>query len=180
MRIGLDFDNTIICYDKVFVDTARQQGSIPSAFEGNKQEVRDAIRQLADGETRWQMLQGHVYGRGIGGARPFAGLDRFLLRARNVGAVVLVISHKTEFGHYDSERVSLRDAALDWMRQQGFFSEGGFGMDEANVHLPRRAPKSWQELPTPNATSSWTTSKRFWKTHNSRGTGAGSVLGHLR
>lgn len=135
MRIGLDFDNTIICYDGVFLDTAVRQGLVPSGFQGNKQEVRDAIRLLPEGEIRWQKLQGFVYGRGIGGAHPFEDLDRFLRRARARGDTVLIISHKTEFGHYDPERVSLRDAARGWMRDQRFFSADGYGIDAADVHF---------------------------------------------
>ena len=135
MRIGLDFDNTIICYDKVFVDTAIEQGLIPFGFTGNKQDVRDAIRLLEDGETRWQMLQGFVYGRGIGGAHAFEGLDKFLMHARDRGDTVLIVSHKTEYGHFDPERVSLREAARGWMRDNDFFSRSGFGIDTANVHF---------------------------------------------
>ena len=57
-RIGLDFDNTIICYDNVFLSSAKERGLLRSDFSGAKQQVRDAIRMLPDGEIAWQTLPG--------------------------------------------------------------------------------------------------------------------------
>jgi len=45
------------------------------------------------------------------------------------------VSHKTEYGHFDPARVNLRDAALSWMRQQGFFRQDGFGLPIENVRF---------------------------------------------
>ena len=100
MRIGIDFDNTIITYDEVFRAAARGQGLIEPGFDGSKQAVRDAIRLLQDGELTWQKLQGQVYGKGIVDAGLCDGVDSFLQRCRAEGAVVFIVSHKTEFGHY--------------------------------------------------------------------------------
>jgi hypothetical protein len=132
-RIGLDFDNTIICYDGVFLSAAKERGLLRSDFTGNKQEVRDAIRLLPDGEIAWQKLQGFVYGRGISGAEAFEGLTSFLKRARMVGDTLFIVSHKTEYGHFDPHHVNLRQAALNWMTAQGFFDVGGFGIATENV-----------------------------------------------
>src|SRR5579872_866487 len=100
MRIGLDFDNTIIRYDEVFREAAIQRDLVPASFSGGKQQVRDAIRLLPDGEQRWQALQGYVYGKGIQAATPFAGLGDFLRCARAHEDTILVVSHKTEYGHF--------------------------------------------------------------------------------
>lgn len=132
-RIGLDFDNTIICYDDVFLGAAQARHLLPETFRGNKQAVRDAIRLTMDGEISWQKLQGHVYGRGIGGARAFPGVHAFLRRARSSGSTVVIVSHKTRYGHFDAERVDLRDAALGWMCGQGFFDRDGLGVAPENV-----------------------------------------------
>jgi len=125
MRIGIDFDNTIIDYDRVFNLAACQQRLLDAGFAGSKREVRDAIRLLPDGEFAWQRLQGYVYGAGIGGATPFAGFDRFLCRCRDRGLPVFVVSHKTRYGHYDPARVDLRQAALGWMAEQGLLRGDG-------------------------------------------------------
>ena len=119
LRIGIDFDNTIIAYDDVFRAAAAAGGLIAPGFSGNKQAVRDAIRLLPDGELAWQRLQGQVYGKGIGGATMVPGVATFLRRCRAEGCAVAVVSHKTEYGHFDPDRVNLRQAALDWMAGQG-------------------------------------------------------------
>jgi hypothetical protein len=133
MRIGIDFDNTIISYDDVFLASARDGGLIDADFGGAKQAIRDAIRLLPEGDLAWQKLQGQVYGKGVGQAQMIAGVDSFLRHCRQEGCPVLVVSHKTEFGHHDPERVNLRHAALDWMKGQGFFDEGRYGIPIENV-----------------------------------------------
>src|SRR5438552_224887 len=135
MRIGLDFDNTIIRYDDVFRAAAKHRGLVPADFSGNKQQVRDAIRLLPDGEQQWQALQGYVYGKGIRSATLFAGLADFLRRARAHGDTILVVSHKTEYGHFDPARVNLRGAAMQWMEGQGFFAEQGFSLVPGNIYF---------------------------------------------
>lgn len=120
MRIGIDFDNTLIDYDRVFLEAARERGLVPRDFTGSKKAVRDAIRLLPDGEPVWQRLQGYVYGAGIGGAVPFPGAREFLFRCAGEGVDTFIVSHKTRFGHYDPARVDLREAARDWMGTQGF------------------------------------------------------------
>ena len=124
--IGIDFDNTIIRYDEVFAAAARARKLVPPDFAGTKTDVREAVRALPDGERAWQALQGHVYGAAIGGAEPFPGLDAFLRRARDEEADVVIVSHKTEYGHHDSSRVNLRTAALGWLETHGFFDDTGF------------------------------------------------------
>src|ERR1700733_10016389 len=115
MRIGIDFDNTLIDYNRVFVTAARERRLIPADFNGSKREVRDAIRLLPEGELAWQRLQGHVYGAGISGAVPFAGAADFLRRCARAGVETFIVSHKTRYGHHDPGRAGLRAAARGWM-----------------------------------------------------------------
>ncbi len=83
----------------------------------------------------WMKLQGYVYGRGIADATMFAGVGAFLNRCRAENVPVVIVSHKTEFGHYDPERVNLREAALGWMRDQGFFAEAGYAIPVENIYF---------------------------------------------
>ena len=55
LRIGIDFDNTLIDYDGVFVAAARERGLIGREIAGSKRAVRDAIRLLPDGELTWDV-----------------------------------------------------------------------------------------------------------------------------
>jgi hypothetical protein len=133
MRIGLDFDNTIIAYGDVFLAAAKERGLIGENFQGGKQAVRDTIRLLPDGELAWQRLQGYVYGRGIGGASMYDGVEAFLRRCRAEGHPVAVVSHKTKYGHHDPSRVDLREAALDWMHSRGIVGDGEFPIPSERI-----------------------------------------------
>ena len=124
LRIGIDFDNTIITYDEVFCAMAKSRGLIDQSFSGRKQAVRDAVRLLPDGELAWQRLQGQVYGKGIADATMATGFDAFLRRCRSEQCAVAVVSHKTEFGHFDPDKTNLRQAALEWMTAHELFTAG--------------------------------------------------------
>jgi len=131
VRIGIDFDNTLIDYDAVFVSAARERGLIGPEVASTKRAIRDAIRLLPDGELTWQRLQGYVYGSGIGGAVPFAGAGDFLRRCAGRGVAVFIVSHKTRYGHFDPARIDLREAARQWLIAQGFLAaeDGGVPAD---------------------------------------------------
>ncbi|ARJ66520.1 hypothetical protein WV31_13000 [Magnetospirillum sp. ME-1] len=140
LRIGLDFDNTLAGYDRVFAEAAVQLGLLPAGFAGGKTATREALRAQKDGETAWQRLQGQVYGRFMPSADLIEGVAEFLDAARRAGANPVIVSHKTEFGHFDPDRISLRQAALEWMEARGFF--GRFGLKREDVHfLSSRAEK---------------------------------------
>jgi hypothetical protein len=146
MRIGIDFDNTLIGYDEVFRAAARERGLLDSGFAGNKQALRDAIRLLPDGELTWQRLQGQVYGKEIGAAAMCEGADAFLRRCRAAGHVVFVVSHKTEFGHHDPDRVNLRKAALGWMEARGFFAPDMYAIPRENVFFESSRPEKLERI----------------------------------
>lgn len=120
MLIGVDFDNTLIDYEDVFAPAAVEMGLLPSGFSGGKTAVRDAIRAGSLGDEGWMRLQGRVYGGLIARARPFAGARDFLAARHAVGDRLVLVSHKTEFGHFDPDRVPLRDAARGWLADNGF------------------------------------------------------------
>src|SRR4029077_5907849 len=63
----------------------------------------------------------------------FDGVDAFLRGCRAAGHQVFIVSHKTEFGHHDPDRVDLRAAALGWMEAHGFFATDAYGIPRQNV-----------------------------------------------
>lgn len=139
--VGIDFDNTIAGYDHVFAAAAAELGLGPIAGTG-KAGVREALRRLPDGETRWMRLQGQVYGRFMEQARLIDGVSGFLRRCRDRGVTVAIVSHKTRHGHFDEARIDLREAARRWMTTQGFFASDGFALDPSRVFFePTQADK---------------------------------------
>lgn len=135
VRIGIDFDNTIICYDKVFAVAARQRGLVPEGWDGLKTDVRDYLRSRAGGELAWQGLQGFVYGKGIGGADIYPGVREFLAACRKADAGVFIVSHKTQFGHQDPDRVDLREAARGWLRGAGLIDAADAALVAGNIYF---------------------------------------------
>src|SRR5580700_3274685 len=97
VRIGLDFDNTIVCYDRVFRDIAIRAGFVGEDFIGRKRDLRDALRRGSAGEQRWQWLQAQAYGPFLVEAEPFEGVDRFVSDCRNTGVELFIVSHKSAF-----------------------------------------------------------------------------------
>ena len=61
MKIGVDFDNTIVSYDKVFHKVALEQSLIKSNLNISKIAVRDYLREQGQNNI-WTELQGYVYG----------------------------------------------------------------------------------------------------------------------
>ncbi len=134
MKIGIDFDNTIAKYDKLFVDVALSEGFIGEELGGyDKTALRDHLRKQPYGETSWMKLQGLVYGQHMVGAELMPGVTRFLMKCKLRRYQVFVVSHKTEFGHFDSNNVPLRKEAMKWMTDKRFFDSDYLDLKKTNV-----------------------------------------------
>ncbi len=132
MHVGLDFDNTIVTYDRLFHRAALERGLITAGVPQSKREVRDAIRLRPGGEDAWTELQGVVYGRRMPEAEPAPGVESFLAACAAAGVRVSIISHKTEFPAI-GERVNLRDAARSGLAARGFAAR--HGIDPSDIHF---------------------------------------------
>ena len=122
MKIGIDLDNTIISYDVAFQVAATDRGLINDSCKCTKQEISKEIKNKENGEIEWQRLQGYVYGKGIKEAHIFPGVDRFLWRCYKRGVTVEIVSHKTEYGNFDTEKHSLRRAAIKFLKLHNILS----------------------------------------------------------
>jgi len=134
MRIGLDFDNTLACYDHAFRRIAYEMGYLNSAATNlSKAQVKALVCSGEDGKKKWMALQGQVYGARIAEAQLFDDIANFMERARRGNHELCIVSHKTEFGHFDENRTNLREAALKWMESKKFFDCEGFDIDRNRV-----------------------------------------------
>ncbi len=74
-------------------------------------------------------------------ARLIEGVGAFLEQSREQDHEIFIVSHKTQFGHYDPDRVDLRKTAMTWMQTRGFF-DGGYGFKPENIFFePTRKEK---------------------------------------
>lgn len=133
MIIGIDFDNTIASYDELMHRLAVAWGLISAKLPRNKKLIRDTIRALPDGESKWRGLQTHSYGPGMHDACPMEGVKEFLADCRTRHIPVWIVSHKTEFANFGDPTVNLRAAALDWMEREGLLDSEAFGITRDQV-----------------------------------------------
>ncbi len=122
MIIGIDLDNTIINYEYAFKEGLKYLNiNLPENLK-SKNEIRNFLRSLNDGEFHWQKLQGIVYGKLLNNyGRLYNGVSRFIWRSFFAGFKIKIISHKTEFGHFDEDKIPLREAALKFLENNSLF-----------------------------------------------------------
>lgn len=133
LRIGLDFDNTIVDYDRLFAKVALEKRLIPDDLPATKSQVRDYLRQQ-DREAEWTRLQGYIYGERMMEADLFPGVADFFIACRNWRVSLMIISHKTKHP-YLGPRYDLHQAALNWMIAKGFFDIARMGLPREHVFL---------------------------------------------
>jgi hypothetical protein len=131
MRLGLDFDNTLISYDRLFRRVALDKALIPEGTPPEKNAVRDYLRQQGI-EDEWTRLQGEVYGGRILEAEPYPGMQAALKGLADSQIPMYIVSHKTRTP-FLGEPWDLHAAARSWLTKQGFHDVAGLGWSEDQV-----------------------------------------------
>ena len=142
--IGLDFDNTIVCYDQIFHKAAVERNLIPKDISPFKESIRDYLRSI-DREKEWTLLQGYVYGARMEEALPFPGLLDFLQTVKQLGFKITIISHKTKTP-YLGPAYDLHQAAQDWMTRQRFFDSSSADIKLEDVSFEVSKEKKLQRI----------------------------------
>ncbi|MBX9690019.1 MAG: hypothetical protein K2X27_25130 [Candidatus Obscuribacterales bacterium] len=137
--LGIDFDNTIICYDRIFHREATIRQLIPDYVPPIKEQIRDFLRGCGQEEI-WTELQGHVYGHAIVGANPFPGLKEFLQICRLFKIKMHIVSHKTKFP-YRGKQYDLHRAALDWLQANEIIDSDKTGLAASDVFFAESKAK---------------------------------------
>jgi hypothetical protein len=145
-RIGIDFDNTIACYDSAFVSVAALLGIPLRDTPSNKVEVKREIQSQAQGQLVWQRLQGQVYGTHMHLATPFPGIHEFISLAQMRGHEVFIVSHKSIYGHFDADRIPLRSQAKLWLNENKFFRSRRLGLQKSNIFFESTREEKIQRI----------------------------------
>jgi len=122
MIVGLDFDNTIVCYDSLFHKVSVEQGLISQDFPINKIKIRDHLRSI-NKEDVWTEMQGYVYGYRMQEAEAFPFLLEFIDNLIENGHQIVVISHKTKYP-FIGEKYDLHKAAKFWLYKNLITNKG--------------------------------------------------------
>jgi hypothetical protein len=121
--IGIDLDNTLVSYDRLFHQLALEQGLIGPDLAVNKTEVRDFLRR-ENKEPAWTALQGLAYGARIREAEAFAGALDFIREGRRRHWQMYIVSHKTK-SPIVGEPVDLHESARGWLDANAIHNESG-------------------------------------------------------
>lgn len=149
MRIGIDLDNTIICYDRIFHKIAVERGLITEAFTPEKQTIRDHIRTLPDGETAWTALQAEVYGPRLSDAEAFPDVFDVMRKWHGQGHELFIVSHKTRYAAADIEETcDLRLAALEWLSNNRIVDHAQAPVPAGNVYFEDARPAKCRRIGT--------------------------------
>ncbi len=133
IKLGIDFDNTLITYDALFKKTALEKNLIPVNFPESKHLIRNYLRERNQ-EKLFTILQGEVYGSRIFEATQSEGMYDSLMRAKNNGIELFIVSHKTKTP-YDGPKYNLHNAASNWLEKNLFFEKSGINISRKNVYF---------------------------------------------
>lgn len=134
--IGIDLDNTLVCYDALFHQLACEYGLIPSSVPPLKQLVREYIQQHSD-DVAWQRLQALAYDARMGEAFLFPRALNVLQHWKEQGHQLVIVSHKTRSSVY-APKGNLHTAAIRFLEAAGVLE--CIGRDRIHF-LPDRAEK---------------------------------------
>jgi hypothetical protein len=129
--IGLDFDNTIACYDAVFAAAAVDAGMVAREWSGSREALRQRIR-ATHGDPAWSQLQARVYGPEIERAVPFPGAFDCIRSLLHRGHEVAIVSHKTRVAAADPS-CDLHRYAWQWLMRCGLIADPPRGVCRERV-----------------------------------------------
>ena len=115
VHLGLDFDNTIVNYDKIFHKVAVEKSLIPSDVAVSKNAIKDFLLK-SNKEDIWTEMQGYVYGLRMLEAEPFLNIINALKDVKRKGFTISIVSHKTQYP-YIGKRYNLHKPASEWIEK---------------------------------------------------------------
>lgn len=135
--IGLDFDNTIVCYDQAIERLAEQLLVLPPDIPRTKLGLRDYLRREGR-ESEWTVFQGTLYGPGMCHAQAFSGAIETLQRLKTEGHRLVIVSHRSRHP-YAGPCHDLHAAARQWVSAR--LQPAGLFTDDAVHFLETRQEK---------------------------------------
>jgi len=138
MHIGLDFDNTIVCYDKLFHRLALDENLIPANTPVDKLAVREYLRKTNQ-ESKWTTLQGEAYGKHMDQAEAYPDVLSFITCMKEKNHRLTIVSHKTKHP-YLGHSYDLHTAAFQWIATHLVFNHQAlFNEDHIFFELTKEA-----------------------------------------
>lgn len=135
MRIGIDFDNTIACYDGVFHSAALERGLVPPDLGTSKNAVRDHLNGSGR-KDEFTELQGYVYGSRMDLVACYPGVRDFFIAAHQAGHRLFIVSHKTRHP-IRGPQYDMHEAARGFLIARDLVGEGALPADDVFFALTK-------------------------------------------
>ena len=119
--IGLDFDNTIVSYEKVYRRLVEKHGAEIVPGQSSKNLLRDHFDRKGEADI-FTRIQGEVYGPGLAGAEAYPGFSSCLEQLTKDGWKVVVVSHRTKHPLAGPAH-DLHQAARQFLEDSGWLGE---------------------------------------------------------
>ena len=110
--VGLDFDNTIVCYAESVAKLANKYFDLPKNIK-TKADIKKLV-QAKYGNLVWTKFQGELYGPGMNYAQPYDGSINAILKLSSNGVKVLILSHRSRYP-YAGVNHDLHKYARTWL-----------------------------------------------------------------
>ena len=122
IKIGIDFDNTIVNYDSSFHQEAiKRKIFTKSQREQNAKNVLKNRLISRKKEEEWTNIQGIVYGKKMFRAKPYKDSVKFINKYSNKKNFELfIVSHKT-LHPIIGEKINLHKISKDWIFKKKIF-----------------------------------------------------------
>jgi hypothetical protein len=130
MLIGLDFDNTIACYDKAIRELSNTHIPLPEGLSRTKEAIKSYLIK-SNRESEWTRLQGELYGPGMVFAEPSAECISTLQEIVRRGHKICIVSHRS-LRPYGGQDYDLHVSAKNWIyeRLECLISTGALNIDK--------------------------------------------------
>ncbi|PPR79038.1 MAG: hypothetical protein CFH01_00649 [Alphaproteobacteria bacterium MarineAlpha2_Bin1] len=143
MRIGLDFDNTIVDYNLLVHDIAVRKKLISKEFKKDKKDIKEYLISLKK-DRDWREIQSLIYGNEIFKASLFNNFSAFIKESRKNNFFLQIVSHKTEVSNLTKSGPKLRENAIEWMSKNNFFSNFNFKITD--IHFESTKSKKIDKI----------------------------------
>jgi len=115
IKIGLDFDNTVINYNKIYIFFNKRLNLKIAKNKINKNTVKRKIIENYS-EHYWTFVQEEIYGKFLHMIHPDVNFKDFILKLKKKKVKFYIISHKTKYSEF-SKKYKLRNEALHWINK---------------------------------------------------------------
>ena len=122
IKIGIDFDNTIVNYEDLF-----HQEAIRKKLFKKSQKKKNSKNNLKNKlisnnrEKEWTSIQGIVYGKKMMKAKPYTGSVKFINKYSNKkNFKIFIVSHKTLYPII-GEKINLHKISKNWIKKKKNF-----------------------------------------------------------